>query len=162
MSKCVLLDTSFFIRLLNKEDELHETALGYFNYLLENGFTLKMSTIALAEFCAKGKKENLPLRNLMLLSFNPIHAERAGELIGIIFEEKLRRGAQIAQRAIIPNDTKMFAQADTEENITHFISADSEAKKVFDLLQKGREATLSFQYVDIREQTYKQTFSTLF
>lgn len=28
---CVLLDTSFFIRLLNEEDPLHENALGISN-----------------------------------------------------------------------------------------------------------------------------------
>lgn len=29
---CVLLDTSFFIRLLNEEDDLHENAMGHFRY----------------------------------------------------------------------------------------------------------------------------------
>ena len=31
----VLLDTSFFIRLLNSEDPLHENAKGYYKYFLE-------------------------------------------------------------------------------------------------------------------------------
>lgn len=35
---CVLLDTSFFIRLLNEEDPLHHNALGYFRYFLEHDF----------------------------------------------------------------------------------------------------------------------------
>ena len=38
---CVLLDTSFFIRLLNEEDSLHENALGYFKYFLEHDFVIK-------------------------------------------------------------------------------------------------------------------------
>ena len=46
---CVLLDTSFFIRLLNEEDSLHENALGYFKYFLEHDFVIKISTIAIAE-----------------------------------------------------------------------------------------------------------------
>lgn len=29
-NNCVLLDTSFFIRLLNAEDPLHDNAMGYF------------------------------------------------------------------------------------------------------------------------------------
>lgn len=45
---CVLLDTSFFIRLLNEEDPLHENALGYFRYFLEHDFVIKISTIAIA------------------------------------------------------------------------------------------------------------------
>lgn len=31
---CVLLDTSFFIRLLNEEDPLHENAFGLFQIFL--------------------------------------------------------------------------------------------------------------------------------
>lgn len=31
---CVLLDTSFFIRLLNEEDPLHNNALGVFQIFL--------------------------------------------------------------------------------------------------------------------------------
>ena len=46
---CVLLDTSFFIRLLNEEDPLHNNALGYFRYFLEHDFMIKISTIAIAE-----------------------------------------------------------------------------------------------------------------
>ena len=42
---CVLLDTSFFIRLLNEEDPLHENAFGYFRYFLEHDFVIKISTI---------------------------------------------------------------------------------------------------------------------
>lgn len=52
---CVLLDTSFFIRLLNEEDPLHENAFGYFRYFLEHDFVIKISTIAIAEYCVRGK-----------------------------------------------------------------------------------------------------------
>ena len=41
---CVLLDTSFFIRLLNEEDPLHNNALGYFRYFLEHDFVIKRLT----------------------------------------------------------------------------------------------------------------------
>lgn len=33
----VLLDTSFFIRLLNANDPLHNNAMGFFKYFLEQG-----------------------------------------------------------------------------------------------------------------------------
>ena len=42
---CVLLDTSFFIRLLNRVDPLHENAIGYYRYFLEHDFVIKISTI---------------------------------------------------------------------------------------------------------------------
>lgn len=64
MKHSVLLDTSFFIRLLNDEDELHNNALGYFKYFLENEITLKVSTITIAEYCVLGKIEDLPLINI--------------------------------------------------------------------------------------------------
>ena len=59
---CVLLDTSFFIRLLNEEDSLHENALGYFKYFLEHDFVIKISTIAIAEYCVRGDVSELPLK----------------------------------------------------------------------------------------------------
>ena len=48
MKHSVLLDTSFFIRLLNDEDKLHNNAKGYFRYFLENEIVLKVSTISIA------------------------------------------------------------------------------------------------------------------
>jgi predicted nucleic acid-binding protein len=44
MRHSVLLDTSFFIRLLNDEETLHINAVGYFKYFLENEIALKVST----------------------------------------------------------------------------------------------------------------------
>ncbi len=49
MTHSVLLDTSFFIRLLNDNDSLHKNARDYFKYFLENDITLKISTISIAE-----------------------------------------------------------------------------------------------------------------
>ena len=94
----VLLDTSFFIRLLNKEDPLHENAFGYFRYFLEHDFMIKISTIA--------------------------------------------------PRAVVPNDTKMFAQADVEPDINFYGTADVECKKVYDMI-KTSEGKLSFDFIDI-------------
>ena len=111
---CVLLDTSFFIRLLNEEDSLHENALGYFKYFLEHDFVIKISTIAIAE----------------------------------VYAEKKKRGATIAPRAVVPNDTKMFAQADVEPDINFYGTADVECKKVYDMV-KTSEGKLSFDFIDI-------------
>lgn len=64
MKHSVLLDTSFFIRLLNDEDSLHQNALNYFKYFLEKEIDLKISTISIAEYCVKGNLSDLPLVNL--------------------------------------------------------------------------------------------------
>ena len=117
--ECVLLDTSFFIRLLNPEEKLHNNAVGYYRYFLEHDIILKVSTIAIAEYCVRGDLLDLPLRNLMVLPFNIHHSVKAGKMMSHVYEEKKRRGAIIPLRAIIPNDTKMFAQADVEEDICY-------------------------------------------
>ncbi len=87
MKHSVLLDTSFFIRLLNDEDKLHENALSYNKYFIENDITLKASTISIAEYCVLGRIEDLPLKDIQIIPFNLNHAEKAGEFAKIIFTE---------------------------------------------------------------------------
>jgi predicted nucleic acid-binding protein len=60
MKHSVLLDTSFFIRLLNDEDPLHQHAKDYFKYFLEQEIILKISTVSVAEYCVVGKVGDLP------------------------------------------------------------------------------------------------------
>ena len=55
MTNSVLLDTSFLIRFLKSDDPLHRNTIDYFNYFIENKIILKTSTIAIAEYCVKGK-----------------------------------------------------------------------------------------------------------
>ena len=59
---------------------------------------------------------------------------------------KKERGATIQPRVVVPNDTKMFGQASCESDIRYFISADSEAKKVYDLLIQP-----DFVFIDIQD-----------
>ncbi len=89
MKRSVLLDTSFFIRLLNDEDPLHLNAVGYFKYFLENEIALKVSTISIAEYCVLGALEDLPLKNIQILPFNLKDAEKTGEFAKIIFSENI-------------------------------------------------------------------------
>lgn len=146
--KSVLLDTSFFIRLLNDTDPLHKNALGYFRYFLEQGFVIKASTIAIAEYCVRGDADDLPLKNMFVVPFNYDHAIRAGKIMGEVYMEKQKRGAKITPRAVVPNDTKMFAQADVESDIKFYATADSECKKIYDIIYKA-ERSLSFSFIDI-------------
>ena len=159
MSESVLLDTSFFIRLLNEDDPYHKSAVDYYHYFMEKGITMKMSTIAIAEFCVKGSLTDLPIRNLMFVPFNMNHATKVGQLMAIVYEEKQKRGAQISPRSVVPNDTKMFAQADISNDIKYFCSADSEAVKVHDMMKS--RIKVDFQFIDIRSRTYNETFGVL-
>ena len=126
---------------------------------MEKGITMKMSTIAIAEFCVKGSLTDLPIRNLMFVPFNTNHATRAGELMAIVYEEKQKRGAQITPRSIVANDTKMFAQAEVTNDIKFFCSADSEAVKIYEIMKS--RIKVNFQFIDIRSHTYSETFGML-
>jgi predicted nucleic acid-binding protein len=156
MKPSVLLDTSFFIRLLNENDILHSTALGYFKYFLEKDIILKCSTISIAEYCVRGSFDELPWRNVQVVPFNLNHGIRAGEFAKIVFNEKDQ--LDLKHRNIIPNDSKLFAQADIEESITHFVTSDEECLKIHKILKT--QASARFDTINIRIP-YNEIFGLL-
>lgn len=158
MKNSVLLDTSFFIRLLNDEDKLHSNAVGYFKYFLENEITLKVSTITIAEYCVLGKLTDLPLVNVQILPFNLKEAERAGEFANILFTENKASITSLHPRAIIPNDAKLFAQADIDKTITHFVTSDVRSKNTLKMLKNVLQP--KFEIISI-EVPFSETFGIL-
>lgn len=158
MRHSVLLDTSFFIRLLNDEDELHENALSYYKYFLENDFTLKVSTISIAEYCVLGKLDDLPLKDIQIVPFNLNHAERTGKFAQIIFSHNKIAAEKLLPRAIIPNDSKLFSQADLDQSVTHFVTSDERSLNTLKVLRTGINP--KFEIINIRIP-YNQTFGIL-
>ncbi|WP_310991449.1 type II toxin-antitoxin system VapC family toxin [Aequorivita marina] len=158
MKHSVLLDTSFFIRLLNDEDPLHSNAVGYFKYFLENEITLKISTISIAEYCVLGKLEDLPLKNVQIVPFNLKDAEKTGEFAEIIFAQNKINVKKLSPRAIIPNDSKLFAQADLDKTICHFVTSDVRSKNTLALLKKGANPKFDIISIDI---PFTETFGIL-
>ncbi len=158
MHRNVLLDTSFFIRLLNDEDPLHKNAIGYYKYFLEKEVILKVSTISIAEYCVVGELEELPLRNIQIIPFNLNHAQRTGEFANIIFTENKIHIEKILPRAIIPNDAKLFAQADLDKTITHFVTSDIRSKKTFNALKRRKNPDFKIMDISI---PYHQAFGLL-
>jgi hypothetical protein len=152
----VLLDTSFFIRFLNDEDPLYKNADDYFRYFLQKEITMVISTISIAEYCVGGDVHELPLRNLQILPFNLDHSKRTGEFARIVFQKKDR--LKLNERNIIPNDTKLFAQADSEKIIDYYLSSDSESSKIYNLL--NQETNPRFQFIDLNI-SYHETFGLL-
>ena len=146
MRKAVLLDSGFLIRLMNPDEPLHHVALDVFKSYIVSGVVCKVSTIALAEYGVKGELQYLPTRYLQYVPFEYGHAEVAALFMRKILMVKQARGAVIQPRVIIPNDTKMFAQASADEDVFAFVSADSEAKKIYDLLESP-----GFDFVNIRD-----------
>lgn len=158
MKHSVLLDTSFFIRILNEDDPLHTNAVAYFKYFLDNQIYLKVSTISIAEYCVRGKLEDLPLRNIQILPFNLKDAERTGEFARIIFYENQISLEKLYPRAIIPNDSKLFAQCDLDNTISHFVTSDVRSKNTLALLKKGTTPKFDIINIDI---PYSETFGIL-
>lgn len=154
----VLCDTSYFIRWAKPSETLHPAAQTYLKFLVEGGHTLYVSTIALAEYAVRDAIANLPLRYFRVVPFNVDHAQRAGEFARAVFEARGALPQQITQRTIIPNDTKMFAQADVTPEITHYLTADSECEKVFQLLKT--KAQPRFQFVHL-STPWHQAFGEL-
>jgi hypothetical protein len=158
MPNAVLLDTSFFLRFLNDSDPLFKNADGYFRYFLQKEIAMMISTISIAEYCVGGDVHELPLRNLQIVPFNLDHSKRTGEFARIAFNAKRNGGLEIANRNIIPNDTKLFAQADCEKSIEFYLSADTESLKIYNLLKK--QTTPRFQFIDLNVP-YNETFGIL-
>ncbi len=158
MKHSVLLDTSFFVRLLNDEDPLHKNAKGYFKYFLEKEIVLKISTISIAEYCVKGKIDELPLRNLQIITFNLDHAQRTGKFAKAIFDENNISNEKLVPRAIIPNDSKLFAQADLDKEVTQFVTSDARTKNTIAALKK--RIMPKFDIIDI-SRPYSETFGIL-
>ncbi len=143
----VLLDTSFFLRFLNEEDNLFKNANDYYKYFLNNDFYLVISTIAIAEYCAGGNIDELPLKNIRILPFNVNHAIRTGEFAKLLFKERKSGQLDIKERNIIPNDSKLFAQADVEVEIKYFVTSDTNTLTVLKSLNEN--FSLKFETIDI-------------
>ena len=154
--RAILLDTSFFMRLLNDNDPLFNIADGYFRYFLQKEITMMISTISIAEYCVGGDIHELPLRNLQIVPFNLDHSKRTGEFAKVVFQSKGK--LNLKERNIIPNDTKLFAQADCEKAIEYYLSSDKESVKIYNLLRQ--ETAPKFQFIDLNTP-HNETFGLL-
>ena len=145
--KAVLLDTSFFLRFLNEDSPLFNNADGYFRYFLQNEIDMLISTISIAEYCVGGDIHELPLKNLQIVPFNLNHSKRTGEFARIALQAKKIGDLEVTERKIIPNDTKLFAQADCEKAVEFYLSSDTESRKIYNLLKE--KSIPKFQFIDL-------------
>jgi predicted nucleic acid-binding protein len=136
----VLCDTGFLIRLNNPKDPLHGNARGYLKFFLDERHLIYVSTIALAEYAVQDSIQNLPMRYFRVVPFNIDHAQRAGEYTEIVLKSRDQLEGDNIARTLIKDDSKMFAQADTTEKITHFLTGDMKCETVFNLLRRKTEA----------------------
>ena len=170
----IFLDTSFFVRLLQKDNKLYENANDYYEYFLNKKESkLKISTIAIAEYCVKGKIKDLPLEHLEIVPFNLNHAKKTGEFAEILFGKK--EELQLDKRTIIPNDSKLLSQAFIDSQAflnneklkkvkNYFLTSDKTLSKLYATL-KENNIQLNFEIIDINTscddffKTQKSLFS---
>ena len=145
--RAVLLDTSFFLRFLNDSSSLFKNADRYFRYFLQHEIDMLISTISIAEYCIGGNIHELPLKNLQIVPFNLNHAQRTGEFAKIAFQARSTGSLQVNERKIIPNDTKLFAQADSEKAVEFYLSSDTDSLKIYNLLKQVTQP--QFQFLDL-------------
>jgi hypothetical protein len=144
MPASVYLDTSFLIRLFTPSDKLHKNVLAYIKYFLDNDHILKCSTIALAEYCVKGKLQDLPFQYLQISPYNIDAVETTGSFANYIFS--IKDTLNFPDRKIIPNDTKLFAQAFIDPDTKYFITCDTESIKIFSHLKS--QFKINYELID--------------
>lgn len=84
--------------------------------------------------------------------------KKTGEFAAALFEENKIGKDLLTPRAIIPNDSKLFAQADIDKSITHFVTSDKRSKSTFSALRKHIKP--KFEVIDI-STPYNETFGIL-
>lgn len=124
----VLLDTSFCIRLLKKDDEFHQNAIEYFEYFLENKIEMFISSISIAEYAVRDDPRHLPLKTMQIIPFDYLDGVKAGECLNAVWE--LRGQKREGERDLVKDDCKLIAQI-CRRKIEGFITKDHRSLQQF-------------------------------
>lgn len=147
--KSAMLDTSFFIRLGtgDAEPQPSRNAREWLKLLAEHNAALHVSTIALAEYAVKADYSELSLDRMRIVTFGLEHVSCAGAFARSLFEARKSGMLAAGNRAVIPNDAKMFAQAEVSQ-VEVFLTADEESMKIYNAIPPDK---IHFKLVDIRK-----------
>jgi len=128
----VLLDTSFLMHIINRKDEFHKNAMGYFRYFSDYQITMFVSTITISEYAVVCDTQIFKdLQVLKFIDFNYSDALKAGRYTSFL---KKHTKPTKNGRSIAVNDLKLLAQLDNRK-INAFVSNDQKLKvKAFDPL----------------------------
>ncbi|MDO3693878.1 hypothetical protein QVZ41_03320 [Wenyingzhuangia sp. chi5] len=142
----VLVDNSFCIRLLKVDDELHQNAVDYFEYFLENDIELYLSTIVVSEYAVGDNPDNLLSLNVFrLLEFDYSDAKIAGNFLSTL--KSLGKFGDYGTRKVVINDIKLFAQVHNRK-IDAYITNDIKSfNKMVEPLSKSH--SLKFKFIDL-------------
>lgn len=142
----VLLDCSFCIRLLKRDDEFHQNCVDYFQYFIENNIEIYLSTIVVSEYTVGDNPENLlALNSFRLLEFDFTDAKFSGEFLALL--KDIGKFGDFGERKVVINDIKLFAQIHNRK-IDAYITKDRKSfKKMIEPLKN--EFDLKFEVIDL-------------
>lgn len=142
----VLLDSSFCIRLLKSDADFHQNTVDYFEYFLENGIEMYLSTIVVSEYAVGDNPDNLlSLNSFRLLEFDYADAKFAGQFLAIL--RGLGKFGDFGDRKVVINDIKLFSQIHNR-NIDAFITKDIKSlSKMIKPLSDSHN--LNFEFIDL-------------
>ncbi|MEZ4827854.1 MAG: hypothetical protein R3C61_16445 [Bacteroidia bacterium] len=143
---------------MKKDDPDHQHAQAYFMRFLEDGTRIYSSTIVAAEYGVKDNINHLPVRDVTLLAFDINHARQASDFAKAIFHARKKGVIELENRVLIPNDTKLIAQAQVIQ-ADYFVARDANAENLLTFLQK--EGLISCRFLDIASPP-NQFFGELF
>ncbi len=143
----IFLDTSFLNRLAQRTDPDHENAKNYYRRFRDGGSKFLISTIVVAEYGVGAPITSLPLRDAQLIPFNFSHAQLTAEFAKAAFEARRQGVLKLEKRVVIPNDTKLLAQAESEK-VDLFIGRDDNCEAVWRFLKV--QGFINFDYLDLR------------
>lgn len=144
--KTILLDNSFVTRLLKSDDEYHENVVRYYEYFLNEGIAMYLSSIVVSEYSVADDPDNLlSLQTLRLLEFDYNDAKVSGEFYSFLKGDTALRGS--VERKVIINDLKIFGQIQSR-GIDAFITKDAKAySKMYTPLKSNN--MVNFHYFDL-------------
>lgn len=141
----ILLDTSFCIRLLKRDDEFHKNAVDYFQHFLVNKIEMYLSTIVIAEYSVKDDPTNLPIRTMKIIPFDFLDGKTSGEFHSLLLESKEQING--IDRQVVKDDCKLIAQI-YNRKIEAYITKDRKSfSQIFNPLQKAKG--FSVQLLDL-------------
>lgn len=149
----ILLDTSFCIRLLKSNDDLHQNAKDYFKYFLENKIEIFLSSIVIAEYSVKDDPANLPLEFVKIIPFDYFDGKTAGEFHSILLNKK----EQVVdiERNVIKDDCKLMAQL-FNRNIKGYITKDRKSfSQIIAPIQASKKISIELLDLSIPLKDFK-------
>jgi predicted nucleic acid-binding protein len=149
----ILLDTSFCIRLLKSDDLLHQNAVDYFQFFLENKIEMYLSTIVISEYSVKDDINNLPLKTMKILPFDFFDGSVAGEFHSILLNNKQQ--LKNIDRTIVKDDCKLIAQI-YNRKIEAYITKDKKSfTQIINPITTARQFSIELLDLEIDLKAYR-------